>query len=488
MRLSILIAVVLLAAGCAGQGDYFRNAGTPPDVAPLSLGSWPHAELWTGVVFNGEKIGFTRRTIRPAADAPGRYDMESEAALRLRFLGVDKRVNLRAFDRMRADLTLEKFNYEHEIDGSRLAVSGTADGRSISFTTVAAGSRETKKLLLEKPLYASSALALLPLRGLRVGSLGRYSVFHGETQSVEEAEQEVLAYERSELFDGAAFKVATRLLGLETTTWIAPDGRPLFELALRGVMISALEEAAAARRYLVEASLNKLDSLVEFSLVRSEPIAEPRRVSRFDIALEGVPATFALPSDGGQSCTRTGEVVACRIDRNRPLAQDEAGRYLKASLAAPSLDGEIQALARKIGAGAKDDVERVERLLAWMDANIAKEAIDAFTAVDVLHSGRAECQGHSYLFAALARALGMPARIVNGLAYSESHGGFLYHTWNEAWIGGRGWQPVDATFGQPHADATHVKLVEGETVGELVPLVSLVGRLRAPRVSVLSRW
>jgi transglutaminase-like putative cysteine protease len=82
----------------------------------------------------------------------------------------------------------------------------------------------------------------------------------------------------------------------------------------------------------------------------------------------------------------------------------------------------------------------------------------------------------------------MPARIVNGLAYSEAHGGFLYHSWNETWIAGRGWQPVDATFGQPRADATHLKLLEGETVGELAPLVSLVGRLRAPQVSVLSRW
>jgi transglutaminase-like putative cysteine protease len=123
-----------------------------------------------------------------------------------------------------------------------------------------------------------------------------------------------------------------------------------------------------------------------------------------------------------------------------------------------------------------------------MDANIAKEAIDSFTAVDVLRERRAECQGHAYLFAAFSRALGIPARVVNGLAYSEAHGGFLFHTWNEAWIAGRGWRPVDATFGQPHADATHIKLVEGETSGELLPLVGLVGRLRVSSMENLSRW
>jgi len=151
-------------------------------------------------------------------------------------------------------------------------------------------------------------------------------------------------------------------------------------------------------------------------------------------------------------------------------------------------DAEIAELARKLGVGANTDDERIAYILGWIDRNIAKEAIDVFTAVDVLRGGRAECQGHAYLYAALARALGMPTRVVNGLVYSAEHGGFLYHTWNETLVAGRGWQPVDPTFAQPRADATHVKLIEGESVAELAPLVSLVGRLRAPRVAVLSRW
>jgi hypothetical protein len=37
---------------------------------------------------------------------------------------------------------------------------------------------------------------------------------------------------------------------------------------------------------------------------------------------------------------------------------------------------------------------------------------------------------------------------------------------------------VDPTFGAVPADATHVKLVEGETLAELVPLAGWVGRLK----------
>ncbi len=476
---------MLCLAGCAGQGEYFRDAGTPPAPAALTLEAWPQRELWTGVVFNGDKIGFTRREVRPAAGAPGRYEIESEAAIRMHFLGIDKRINLRALDRVRADLTLEAFRYEHEIDGSPLRVEGRVDGQELVYSVYASGSQETKRLELKDKLYPSSAMALFPpMQGMAVGRRYRYTVFHGETQAVAEAEQDVAAYESSSLFEGKAYRIATRLLGLETTTWLDAAGQPVFELAMRGVLVSALEDEATARRYLVEASLNKRDSLVDFSLIRAGPIEEPRRVSRMEIVLAGLPPGFALPSEGGQACRDS----RCVIDRQALLAQDDPTRYLKPSLAAPSNLGEISDLAKRIVLGVKSEDQKIVNLLLWMDANIAKEAVDSFTALDVLRSRRAECQGHAYLFAAFSRALGIPARVVNGLVYSEAHGGFLFHTWNEAWIGGRGWRPVDATFGQPHADATHIKLVEGETPGELLPLVGLVGRLRVSSMENLSRW
>jgi hypothetical protein len=477
--------MLLLLGGCAGGGPFFRDAGAPPEPAPLALAAWPDREVWTGVVFNGERIGFARRELRAAPGAPGRYEIESEAAIRLRFLGIDKRINLRSLDRVREDLTLESFRYEHEIDGSRLRVEGGLSEGVLAFTVRAAGGDEARSIPVREKLYSSSAMALLPpLRGMAVGRQYRYAVFHGETQAVAAAEQDVQAWETSTLFEGAAFRVATRLLGLDTTTWLDARGRPVFELGMRGVMISALEDEPTARRYLVEAALGKQDALVDFSLVRAGPLPEPRRLARMDIAFEALPHGFALPSEGGQRC----DAARCVIDRAAPLGQGDPAPHLKATLAAPSNLGEIADLSRKILHNVKGEEEKITDLLLWMDANIAKQAVDAFTAVDVLRNRKAECQGHAYLFAALARAAGIPTRIVNGLVYSEAHGGFLFHTWNEAWIAGRGWRPVDATFGQPHADATHVKLLEGETPAELLPLVGLIGRLRVASVRSLAHW
>ena len=489
---AILVAFAAWGAGCATTQEYFQDAGAAPPPQERSLADWPYQEIWTGVVFNGAKIGFTRLTIRPAPDAPQRWDIESEAAIRLRFLGIDKRINLQSRDRVRQDLTLERFEYAYELDGSPLDVRGESDGRNLALRVRASGASEERKIPLSASLYPQSAITLLPvMRGMWPGRTLRFLVLQGETQAVAVAEQKIIAWERSPLFDGPAFKIDTQLLGVDTSTWIAADGRPMFELALHGTMISALETEPQAKSYLVAASLNKSETLLDFSLLKSDPIEAPLRVSRLEIELSGVPADMPVPSGGQQVCAREQARLRCTIDRR--IADDRANpAQLKAllapTLAAPSTDGQIIELARSIAGGSTKPEERLQRILAWIDANIAKEAVDAFTAVDVLRERRAECQGHAALTAALARALAIPVRVVNGVVYSGQHGGFLYHTWNEAWIEGRGWQAIDATLGQLSADATHVKLIEGESLAQLAPLVGMVGKARVESARALARW
>ena len=37
---------------------------------------------------------------------------------------------------------------------------------------------------------------------------------------------------------------------------------------------------------------------------------------------------------------------------------------------------------------------------------------------------------------------------------------------------------MDPIFGQRHADATHLRLIEGEDLAALLPLLDLIGKLR----------
>jgi transglutaminase-like putative cysteine protease len=76
------------------------------------------------------------------------------------------------------------------------------------------------------------------------------------------------------------------------------------------------------------------------------------------------------------------------------------------------------------------------------------------------------------LFAALARAVGIPTRIVSGLLYNE--GRFYYHAWNEVYLGE--WLAVDSLMNQIPADPTHIRLIRGGLERQ-VRLVGLMGRL-----------
>jgi transglutaminase-like putative cysteine protease len=76
------------------------------------------------------------------------------------------------------------------------------------------------------------------------------------------------------------------------------------------------------------------------------------------------------------------------------------------------------------------------------------------------------------LFAALARAAGIPARVEAGLVYLQ--GKFYYHAWNLLFLGR--WVTADALFGQLPADATHLRLATG-SMQQQVDLVGVIGNI-----------
>jgi transglutaminase-like putative cysteine protease len=93
-------------------------------------------------------------------------------------------------------------------------------------------------------------------------------------------------------------------------------------------------------------------------------------------------------------------------------------------------------------------------------------------AVQVLESLQGDCNEHTVLYVAMARALGLPARTAVGLVFVN--GAFFYHAWPEVWLGE--WVAVDPTFGQVPADASHIRFVVGG-LAQQVEIVRLIGNL-----------
>ncbi len=153
--------------------------------------------------------------------------------------------------------------------------------------------------------------------------------------------------------------------------------------------------------------------------------------------------------------------------------------WTRATTFAPSDDkGIVRAAGRVVG----DELlanQAARKLNHWVYSNLEKVPVAGVPhAREVLSSRRGDCNEHTTLYTAMARALGLPTRMAAGIVYSESifeDGAFYYHAWPEVWLGDA-WVPTDPTFGQFPADATHIKLVEGE-LDKQMELMGVIGRL-----------
>lgn len=487
-KVRFIIAVILvLSQGCAGL--YFWDAGEPPEAPRYTLDEWPYDEFWTGIVFNGDKIGFTHLTLEPAG-SPDTFLIRSEASMQFDLMGTGKEVKLLAEDWVNPDLSLRRFFYDYDLDGNHLKLTGEVTPNVLTVTIESAGGTTEQTYPLEGPVYPTSVINLYPVHnGLHLEAEYEYTVYDGESQQLTTVKQDVVNYEQSDLFQGPAYRVKTSMQDNDVTTWINARAEPLLEMSMNGGFISGMESEYQAKRYLTQAALNKYESLLNFSLVPTDrPVESPRETSRLEIELKGADAIAAFPDDERQQCSSgAGGSMLCRIDGSRStaprLSEEARESYLATSVAVPTRHPTIRIFAEDISAKADTDLDKLRALLQWMRANIKPEVADVFSALDVLAKRKAECQGYSFLFASFARSLGIPTRVVNGIVYSEAHPGFLYHTWVESLVDGH-WQAIDPTFGQLYADATHIKLVEGESLADLAPLLDVLGRLSARIVAV----
>jgi transglutaminase-like putative cysteine protease len=160
-----------------------------------------------------------------------------------------------------------------------------------------------------------------------------------------------------------------------------------------------------------------------------------------------------------------------------PYPRMDLREYLQPEPLIQSDDERIIDVAERIARwrrrGDNDPMQVAQRLTIGVNQLLAKEITFSIpNAVQVLESGRGDCNEHTVLFVALARALGLPARTAVGLVYLNE--AFFYHAWPEVWLGQ--WVAVDPTFGQYPADAAHLRFVTGG-LAQQVEIVRLIGNL-----------
>ena len=143
--------------------------------------------------------------------------------------------------------------------------------------------------------------------------------------------------------------------------------------------------------------------------------------------------------------------------------QDE---YTKSTETINSDDLQIKRQAELI-AGNKDDLyEIVFDIGEWVNQEI-DYSLNSLTeelnqdASWTFQNRYGVCDEITTLFVAMVRSIGIPAKFVSGVAYTDKIDNFGNHAWAEVYFPEYGWIPFDVTYGQyGFVDSTHIKMRE----------------------------
>jgi len=195
----------------------------------------------------------------------------------------------------------------------------------------------------------------------------------------------------------------------------------------------------------------------------AEPLDDPRRIRRLLLEVNAA-AEIALGDAPGRrwSSDRRMEIVG-----GVRATSDEADveSALVEELRLPTGHPLIRALAFDVLRRMPADVGgRIEKLTRFVHTYLSYDAAaPVFSLLEAIEERRGDCTEFADLFTTLARALGLPARTVTGLAYAEDAGpAFYLHAWNEVAVDGQ-WRSVDPTFDQIDPDATHIRFSDSDS-------------------------
>lgn len=455
-----------------------------PQVTSLPIG-----ERWFAVSLNDERRGFGYLKI---AATPTGYEVVSEGSVRMVVLGFTRQAASRERFLVNRDLSLKSFVAEEIIDGRPVRLTGEVTAKGVRVVTEAPeGSRKEKLLRTKGAIFPPPLLNLYPLvKGVAPGRQYRLHVLDAEEAKVKEVKISILG---RETLPGGVETVHLRndlYPFVDNDVWVDLAGNTVMESVRDDLVVTRVEDASSAAAFITAAALARKDLILDYSLVRVIPIARPRETTGMTVELSGVPEDFPLPEEAGQRAERVagGEV---RVTTLRCLPKEGNGkglsslagveRYLAATPLLPVDKPAIIALRDEILGEEKTPVRVVEKLARWTAAQVKEGAADSPSPLDTLASHTGASLSHARLYATLARAAGIPTRVVAGLVYLEGKG-FLYHAWAESLVGE--WVAVEPTFGTVPADATHIRLTGGDASEDLLPLARLVGRLAAKVLEV----
>ena len=488
--LSILVLIAWIAVmAVVVNRSYLRANGN----LATDLARYGSAAQWRGIYYRGEKLGFTvSQTVRiEGGEGPGEsgFELQEDGQLQMAMLGAHTITTLRTTARVNRAFELQSFEFSLDPGTGPIKIGGVVRDLDLHISITSGGRTRTEvRRLAERPMLTLNLVRRLADEGLTPGAVHLWNVFDPATLrnapvTVRVGEREVV---RSTGIPIPAFRVEMEFSGLKTTAWVTDTGEIVREESPLG-FITVRESPERARALAIDGRIRS--DLLETSAVvptveprtpRLPPIDDPTNVRRLRMRVEG--ADLSSPELQGAGQRIDGNIVEI-VDAQRLVAgpvDTDLAPYLQAELFLESDDPDIRAAAEEAVGVSVGTRARAEALTRFVNSTVQqKPTVSLPSAREVLRTRIGDCNEHTALFVAMARAVGIPARIAVGLAFVR--GAFYYHAWPEVFIDegpGRGfWLPVDPTFNQFPADATHLRLARGG-LDKQAAILPMIGRLK----------
>lgn len=444
-------------------------------------------ETWAVVEQDGKPVGFG---VDQYSKTPDGHRCVSDLAMKLSMLGgKEVRVTQHIEQNVDAHFQFRSMSLSTDVGGTRTLIqAGVAGGDVRVVTTTADGKEHVQTWPKPSELYLESFFvdSILAREGLHTGRTYRATILNIATWSpgtleVTIGKESVFQYRGRPV---AVFEVTSKTPAGVTRTLMDSQGESFWA------------EAPALRMTIRKAERNEIPEIQSFAadvliIPGNIKVTHPYRsvFSRIRVTWEDVPFNLFQLNDNRQQLvrhTQTGERHEAWVDIRHderdftgrvtlPVAMDNLRPYLLDTRnITPSLP-ETRRLALAITAGETDGWRAAQKLCEGVFRYIEGAYIpETLTTAQIIQRKEGKCVEYAVLFAALARSIGLPTRVVLGERYQDNM--WIGHMWNEVWVGE--WVAVDASHNQLAPDALLVKFAHGDDIPAVQEVRSgLTGRL-----------
>lgn len=479
-KVILFLSIIVLLVACAFMIIKVVGSSSTTRSQEESNSSIKNSEEWLGIFLQEQRVGYSFTRISPTEAG---FDIENRTKYTLNMMGEVRTLISHLSARTDKACLLTDFITKLETTGHSTEVEGEINGLQLTLTSYSQGVAQTKTIkLTEKPYLPVMIENIIEDRNLKPGDEISIPCFDPTTQFSATTTIEVIGKELIEVFNKRinGLRIETTFMGIKTITWLDDEYR-LIKKSAPGMMNLEMIPLTSEQA-LAEIEANEAFDLLSFVAVKVNGLMpHPQRLSYLKLELQEItPENLDLKDDYQSVMLESPLTLEFRLpvmddlpDLTLPI--DEHKEFLEPSLYIQCDNAEIIEAVDSIIGEKKNAKKVVRKLVEGVYEMLRKNPIASLpSAIDVLKTREGDCNEHSVLFAAFARAKGIPTKIYAGLVSFQGHA-YYYHAWCAVWLGK--WVPVDPTFNQFPADVGHLKLIEGE-ISEWPRVYKVVSKLK----------